>query len=96
MLLCSAFLHVQSQISVAKKHPAAAPLNMIIKVKPQRKKAKMDQESVQEPSDTAKELDSSTKKSSDSTKTPNGDTNKSHDVVTSGLVSYSDESEDDD
>ncbi|XVF22191.1 hypothetical protein REPUB_Repub12eG0152600 [Reevesia pubescens] len=83
----------QENKSAGRKNPAARPLGMIIKVKPQAKKAKIDQE--KELPNTMKVPDAYTVKTPKSVNTPNGDTNKSLDVAKTGLVSYSDESEDD-
>lgn len=67
---------------------------MIIKVKPQAKRAKLDQEDAKEPSHTAKVPKVGTEKSLRQRKLPNGD--EVNDVIKTGLVSYSDESEEDD
>ncbi|XP_021279930.1 protein FAM192A [Herrania umbratica] len=83
----------QEQKSVGRKNPAARPLGMIIKVKPQAKKAKIDQE--KELPNTMKAPNVDTLKTPNSVNTFNGDTDKAPDVVKTGLVSYSDESEDD-
>ncbi|XP_057964823.1 uncharacterized protein LOC131155598 [Malania oleifera] len=83
---------VQEQKLAGRKHPMARPPpGMIIKVKPQAKKAKLDLPSLEEPqpSDRVKTQAVETEK-------PNGNSNESHDVAKTGLVSYSDESEDDD
>lgn len=70
---------------------------MIIKVKPQAKKARIDEGSVKEPADIAKAPDFDTEKSPDIVRSSNGDdTHKSNDVTKTGLVSYSDESDSDD
>ncbi|CAK7348534.1 unnamed protein product [Dovyalis caffra] len=81
---------VPEQKSVGRKNPPARPLSMIIKVKPQAKKAKMDQGNVEEHLEIGKTPDVYIEKSSDTVKVP------SNDVAKTGLVSYSDESEDDD
>ncbi|KAG8663644.1 hypothetical protein MANES_01G234600v8 [Manihot esculenta] len=81
---------VQEQKTVGKKNPPARSLSMIIKVKPQAKKAKLDVGNI-EPSDIVRTPDD-TEKSSDLLKIPNSDTNKFPDVAKTGLVSYSDES----
>ncbi|XP_022757719.1 protein FAM192A [Durio zibethinus] len=83
----------QEHKSVGRKNPATRPLSMIIKVKPQAKKAKIDQE--KELPNTIRAPDVDTVKTPNPLNTPNGDTNKSVDVAKTGLVSYSDESEDD-
>lgn len=87
---------LQEQKSVGKKNPPARPLGMLIKVKPQAKRAKLDQGDVEEPSNTAKVPDVGIKKSSQPIATPNGSADKLNDIATTGLVSYSDESEEDD
>ncbi|OVA16635.1 NEFA-interacting nuclear protein NIP30 [Macleaya cordata] len=77
---------VQEAKPLRRKNPPPNPLGgLIIKVKPQAKKAKTDDTSSGNPSDTVK--------------TSNGDTTKSHSPdkgVLGGLVSYSDESEEED
>lgn len=87
---------IQEQQSVGRKNPPARPLGMIIKVKPQAKKAKLNPGSSKESSDVVKIPDVETEKISGPVTTPNGNINKSQDVVLTGLVSYSDESEEDD
>ncbi|KAK8635572.1 hypothetical protein V6N13_004305 [Hibiscus sabdariffa] len=78
----------QEQKSVGKKNPAARPLGMIIKVKPQAKRAKTEPEE--------KPVSATEAPDADTVKSPEGDTDKSLNVGITGLVSYSDESEDDD
>ncbi|KAJ0053295.1 hypothetical protein Pint_00766 [Pistacia integerrima] len=87
---------VQEQKPTGRKNPPTRPLGMIIKVKPQAKKAKIDHGSVEEHSDMVKKPDVNTEKSPDPMKTSNGDTANSNDVAKTCLVTYSDESEDDD
>ncbi|KAK8630453.1 hypothetical protein V6N13_079245 [Hibiscus sabdariffa] len=78
----------QEQKTVGKRNPAARPLGMIIKVKPQAKRAKTEPE---------EKLVSATKaRDADNVKSAGGDSDKSLNVAKTGLVSYSDESEDDD
>ncbi|KAK3194405.1 hypothetical protein Dsin_025715 [Dipteronia sinensis] len=87
---------VQEQKSGGRKHPATRPLGLIVKLKPQPKKAKINEASVEKPSEV-KKTDIDAEKSPEPVKTSNiGDTNKADDVSKIGLVSYSDESEDDD
>lgn len=86
---------MQEQKSAGKRNPPPRPLGMIIKVKPQAKKAKIDQGGVEEPTNTVTTLHVDTDKSLEVMKTPNSDTDKSSVVAKTGLVSYSDESEDD-
>lgn len=72
---------MQEQKTVGKKNPATRPLGMLIKVKPQAKRAKTEPE----------------EKLVSGTKAPDvDDVDKSLNVAKTGLVSYSDESEDDD
>ncbi|KAH7578182.1 hypothetical protein JRO89_XS01G0350000 [Xanthoceras sorbifolium] len=84
------------QKSGGRKNPPTRPLGMIVKVKPQPKKAKIDQGSVERPSEMVKKTDIGAEKSPEPMKTSNGDTNNADDASKIGLVSYSDESEDDD
>ncbi|XVF80462.1 hypothetical protein PTKIN_Ptkin15bG0075800 [Pterospermum kingtungense] len=83
----------QEQKSTGRKNPATRPLGMIIKVKPQAKKAKIDQE--KEVATSTETPDVDTVKTPDHVNTPDGDSNKSLNVASTGLVSYGDESEDD-
>ncbi|KAI9180394.1 hypothetical protein LWI28_004388 [Acer negundo] len=84
------------QKSGGRKNPATRPLGMIVKVKPQPKKAKINELSVEKHSEV-KNTDIDSEKSPEPVKTSNiDDTNKADDVSKIGLVSYSDESEDDD
>ncbi|KAL2528960.1 NEFA-interacting nuclear protein NIP30 [Forsythia ovata] len=99
---------VQDQRSVGRKNPPS--LGIVIKVKPQAKKAKMDHANPEEPlnaaniinGDTLEPSESAnlpsidTKVSVSSAETKNGDSNVSGFIPSGGLVSYSDESEDDD
>ncbi|MBA0708602.1 hypothetical protein Golax_023703 [Gossypium laxum] len=78
----------QEQKTVGKKNPATRPLGMLIKVKPQAKRAKTEPE---------EKLVSGTKAPDvDNVESPKSDPDKSLNVAKTGLVSYSDESEDDD
>ncbi|KAG8485162.1 hypothetical protein CXB51_021803 [Gossypium anomalum] len=78
----------QEQKTVGKKNPATRPLGMLIKVKPQAKRAKTEPE---------EKLVSGTKATDvDNVESPKSDPDKSLNVAKTGLVSYSDESEDDD
>ncbi|KAK2649819.1 hypothetical protein Ddye_017308 [Dipteronia dyeriana] len=86
----------KEQKSGGRKNPATRPLGMIVKVKPQAKKAKINESRVEKSSEV-KKTDIDAEKSPEPVKTTNiGDTNKVDDVSKIGLVSYSDESEDDD
>lgn len=85
---------MQDQKTIGKRNPPARPLSMIIKVKPQAKKAKVDQENA-EPSETLKKTYVDTNESSDPVKLPNGNPTELHNISKTGLVLYSDESEDD-
>lgn len=101
---------VQDQRSVGRKNPSSRPLGIVIKVLPRAKKAKMDPANPKEPlnaasipnGDTEEPLESAnflsvdTKESVSLVEMKNGDSNVSGFVASGGLVSYSDESEDDD
>ena len=70
---------------------------MIVKVKPQAKKAKLDQGCVGVfSSTTTKNDDIDSKNTSRLTQAPIGDSDRTSNVVKTSLVSYSDESEEDD
>lgn len=73
----------------------ARPLGMIIKVKPQAKKAKLETGTIEQPSEVVK-IHAVDAESSETLKKSDSNTVKSQDVGISGLVSYSDESEEDD
>ncbi|PPD77354.1 hypothetical protein GOBAR_DD25708 [Gossypium barbadense] len=78
----------KEQKTVGKKNPDTRPLGMLIKVKPQAKRAKTEPE---------EKLISGTKAPDvDNVESPKSDPDKSLNVAKTGLVSYSDESEDDD
>ncbi|XP_059659286.1 uncharacterized protein LOC132306086 isoform X2 [Cornus florida] len=85
---------VQEQKIVGRKHPPPRPLGMIIKVKPQAKKAKLDLEDSGESLDVEKTPNLDAVELLGLKKKPNGD--ESHVAANTGLVSYSDESEEDD
>lgn len=88
---------MQEHKLAGRKNPPPRPLSMIIKVKPQPKKAKMDSASLEEPQDTIKSSNSDTEKPLDGVLTPKGDAEEScSEVAKPSLVSYTDESEDDD
>lgn len=89
---------LQEHKSVGRKNPPARPrpFGMIIKVKPQAKKAKLDPGTSEKPSDVVKILGVDPEKSLEPVTTSNSDTNESQDFGIAGLVSYSDESEEDD
>ncbi|KAA8542990.1 hypothetical protein F0562_021515 [Nyssa sinensis] len=87
---------VQEQKILGRKNLPAHPLGMIIKVKPQAKKAKMDLATSEESLDVGKTANLDAEKSLDMMRTPNGDVDASNIVANTGLVSYSDESEEDD
>ncbi|XP_014495362.1 protein FAM192A [Vigna radiata var. radiata] len=86
---------VQEQKSAVKKNPASRPLGMIIKVKPQAKKARLDEENTEEISKAGNTPPNDKTKSSEPIQALNGEANKSREVALTGLVSYSDESDDD-
>ena len=86
---------LQEQKPVVRKNPPSHRLGMIIKVKPQAKKAKVDPAN-SEGSEIVKTPSIDTEKPSDLEKKCSVDTDEAHDVPANGLVSYSDESEEDD
>ena len=87
---------MQEHKSIGRKILPARPLGMIIKVKPQAKKAKLETGTSEQPSEVVKINAVDAEKSSEMLKKSNSNTSKSQDVGISGLVSYSDESEEDD
>ncbi|KAJ8898735.1 hypothetical protein K2173_004922 [Erythroxylum novogranatense] len=88
---------VEEQKPVGRKNPPSRPLSMLIKVKPQAKKAKIDDGNDRETSGPAKlQACDVTEKSSEPVKFSNGAPNESHDVAKTGLVLYSDDDDDDD
>ncbi|XAR58351.1 hypothetical protein NMG60_11013720 [Bertholletia excelsa] len=86
---------VQEQKLVGKKSMPGRPLGMIIKVKPPAKKAKIDAANVEESLDAIKSRGVGAGKHVDLVKTPDGGGYQSPIIANTGLVSYSDESEDD-
>lgn len=85
----------QEQKSAEKKNPPPRRLGMIIKVQPQAKKAKIDQGGSEEPRNTLKRPHVDTEKTLEVIKTLNGGIDKSSVAAKTGLVSYSDDSEED-
>ncbi|KOM39346.1 PSME3-interacting protein [Vigna umbellata] len=86
---------VQEQKSAVKKNPASRPLGMIIKVKPQAKKARLDEENTEEISKAGNTPPNDKSKSLEPIQALNDEANKSREIALTGLVSYSDESDDD-
>ncbi|WVZ07581.1 hypothetical protein V8G54_020927 [Vigna mungo] len=86
---------VQEQKSAVKKNPASRPLGMIIKVKSQAKKARLEEENTEEISKAGNTPPNDKSKSLEPIQALNGEANKSREVALTGLVSYSDESDDD-
>ncbi|KAL2345536.1 hypothetical protein Fmac_006821 [Flemingia macrophylla] len=84
---------VQEHKSAGSKNPASRPLGMIIKVKPQAKKAKVDAGNDGEISKAANTPVND--KSLVPVKSSNDEADKSRGVALTGLVSYSDESDGD-
>jgi hypothetical protein len=84
---------LQEQKSVGRKNLPARPFGMIIKVEPQAKKAKLDPGTSEKPSDVVKIPVVDPEKSLEPVTTSNSE---SQDIGISCLVSYSDESEEDD
>ncbi|KAK7379105.1 hypothetical protein VNO80_04558 [Phaseolus coccineus] len=85
---------VQEQKSAVKKNPASRPLGMIIKVKPQAKKARLDEGNTEEISKAGNTPLNDKSKSLEPVQSSNGEADKSREVALTGLVSYSDESDD--
>ncbi|KAK4273325.1 hypothetical protein QN277_021751 [Acacia crassicarpa] len=80
----------QEEKPSGKRNPASRPLGMIIKVKPQAKKARVDVGNAEE----ASKVGTDKHESSGPAQSLNGEAVKSNEVPLSGLVSYSDESDD--
>jgi len=96
---------------IKRKNPPANPLGMIVKIKPQAKKAKMDlvssvsslttatkasnDDKKQPSSDVDNVSKSETEESQRLTKRPSANADNHEPVTIGGLVSYSDESDDD-
>ncbi|ESW35238.1 hypothetical protein PHAVU_001G218100 [Phaseolus vulgaris] len=85
---------VQEQKSAVKKNPASRPLGMIIKVKPQAKKARLDEGNTEEISKAGNTPLNNKSKSLEPVQSSNSEADKSREVALTGLVSYSDESDD--
>ncbi|CAK8544466.1 unnamed protein product [Lathyrus sativus] len=81
--------------AAGKKNPASRPLSMIIKVKPQAKKAKVDEGNTEEVSKAGITSVNDKSRPLESVQLLNGIADKSNEVGLTGLVSYSDESDDD-
>lgn len=89
-----AFWLQKQKTAAVKKNPH--PYNIIVKVKPHAKKAKVDPTN-SEGSEAVKTPSNDTEKSSELEKKSSGrNGDEAHDLPVHGLVSYSDESEDDD
>ncbi|KAI9099187.1 hypothetical protein K1719_024954 [Acacia pycnantha] len=80
----------QEEKPSGKRNPASRPLGMIIKVKAQAKKARVDAGNAEE----ASKVGTDKHESSELAQSLNGEAAKSCEVAISGLVSYSDESDD--
>lgn len=81
--------------ATGKKNPASRPLSMIIKVKPQAKKAKLDEGNTKEVSKVGITSVNDKTKPLEPVQPLNGIAGKASEVAQTGLVSYSDESDDD-
>ncbi|XP_054803987.1 uncharacterized protein LOC129307132 [Prosopis cineraria] len=81
----------QEEKPTGKKNAASRPLGMIIKVKPQAKKARVDSGNAEE----ASKVGTDKHESLEPAQSLNGEAAESCEVAPSGLVSYSDESDDD-
>lgn len=89
------YYYLQEQKSVGRKNPPARPFGMIIKVKPQAKKAKLDPGTFKELSNAVKVPGVDTEKILEPVATTISNTDQSQDIGKIGLVLYSDESEED-
>ncbi|KAK2970215.1 hypothetical protein RJ640_021651 [Escallonia rubra] len=87
--------HLFDQKFVRRKNPPPRSLGMTIKVKPQAKKAKLDQGNSKESPKVVRTPNSDIGKHAGLIKTACSDGKESNVVGNSSLVSYSDESEDD-
>ncbi|XP_028052502.1 LOW QUALITY PROTEIN: PSME3-interacting protein, partial [Camellia sinensis] len=87
---------VQEQKLIGRKNPPARPSSMIIKVKPQAKKAKTDMAKLEESLDVVKPPHVDPEKPLNLVKIPNDGCGQSHVIGNNALVSYSVESDDDD
>lgn len=85
---------MQEKNLVGRKNQPARPWGMIIKVKPHAKKAKLDMENLEKSLDVVTPL-VNPEKHLDLVKSRNSDADKPHVVANTGLVSYSDDSEED-
>lgn len=81
--------------ATGKKNPASRPLSMIIKVKPQAKKAKLNEGNIEEVSKAGITSVNDKSKPLEPVQPLNGIADKTSEVAQTGLVSYSDESDDD-
>jgi hypothetical protein len=89
------FLWQEEKPVAGKKNPASRPLSMIIKVKPQAKKAKLDEGNAEEVSKAGITSVNDKSKPLEPVQPLNDIDKKSNEVALTGLVSYSDESDDD-
>lgn len=89
------FLWQEEKPAAGKKNPASRPLSMIIKVKPQAKKAKVDEGNTEEVSKAGITSVNDKSKPLEPVQPLNVIADKSNGVGLTGLVSYSDESDDD-
>ncbi|KAJ1393341.1 hypothetical protein SESBI_35061 [Sesbania bispinosa] len=81
--------------SAGKRNPSPRPSGMIIKVTARAKKAKVDEGNAEEVSKAGTACVNDKSKSLEPVQSLNGEADKSHEVAQTGLVSYSDESDDD-
>lgn len=92
-LVC--FLRQEEKPAAGKRKPASRPLNMIIKVKPQAKKAKVDEGNTEDVPKAGITYVNDKSKPLEPVQPLNGIADRSNEVAQTGLVSYSDESDDD-
>ncbi|XP_027352781.1 PSME3-interacting protein [Abrus precatorius] len=85
----------EEKSGIGKKNPASRPLGMIIKVKPQTKKAKVDEGNAEDSSKAGNTTVNDKSKSLEPVQSLNGQADNSRELAPTGLVQYSDESDDD-
>lgn len=87
---------MQEKPSVRRETPVTRPPSMIIRVKPQAKKARIEPRSPEKAGSTTEIPDAKAEEPSKSAKTLDTNSDRPLEAAITGLVSYSDESEDED
>lgn len=87
---------MQEKAPVRRETPVTRPPSMIIKVKPQAKKARIEPRSPERAGGKAQVPVAKAEEPSESAKTADTVSDRPLEAVATGLVSYSDESEDED